>query len=255
MENHSELYSYWYRLVKDYARREITRPSDLLAGIAGLAQQVAKRLPEDLYVMGLWLFDLNNGLLWTAYPEQQKSSPKMAPSWSWLSRDAAQYDMCLRDDTVLYETSRAPTFFFLSAIDKDISPFPVLRVLAPLVRVKRVHDYKSHGFYGLDVCDERLPLADPGTKREEFIKTALLVHWDQYYYPKSDDLTFRCLLLGNCHQKIGTSTCGLILECVDSKMNLYRRMGNFRIRKEKNDISEAVRKQFHGLEKEEFYIK
>ena len=146
VEARSKTYSYWYELVEDYTRREITKATDQLPAIAGLAQQVAKRLPEDLYIMGLWLSDLSNGLLWTTtFPVHQEPSPELAPSWSWLSQDGrAEYDMPRCGEIEAYEESKAPTFFFLSTIDKDVSPFPLLRVLASLVRVKCVECVHEH---------------------------------------------------------------------------------------------------------------
>jgi hypothetical protein len=207
--------------------------------------------------MGLWLLDLSNGLLWTRRFQNEESDHKIAPSWSWLSQDRVSHDVPCCDETDLYGESMAPTFFFLSTIDKGISSFPLLRVLAPLVRVKCVQDHRNTRKYYLDVCDERLPFADPGNEREEIVQ-ALEVYWDRYANPSYVDATFRCLLLVDRPWDNATWTYGIVLGRVDSKMNLYRRMGIFSIhRKNNNDFwsSEAVWEQFRGLEREEFYIK
>jgi hypothetical protein len=262
VEARSKIYSYWYELVEDYTRREITKATDRLPAIAGLAQQVAKRLPEDLYIMGLWLSDLSNGLLWTTtFPVHQEPSPELAPSWSWLSQDGrAEYDMPRCDEIEAYEESKAPTFFFLSTIDKDVSPFPLLRVLASLVRVKCVecvheHENDRYQFY---VCDERIPLVSGVYKHEETSLSILRVYWDQHANDSYIDATFHCLILGNGWegQKV---LCGLVLRCVDPKTNLYRRMGVFYVFLIENNAGywsiKAFQDQLHGLEREGFYIK
>jgi hypothetical protein len=256
IEAHSKLYAYWYKLVKIYSGREITKPSDLLPAIAGLAQQVAKRLPEDLYIMGLWLFDLSHGLLWNVGKEQQESSPELAPSWSWLSQEMVEYATAGCEETELYGNSEAPTFFLLSPINKDISPFRLLRVLASLVRVKCVRHHKRHWEHRLRVCDERIPLADPRNEREEISPASLLVAWDHYPFPSHVDGTFHCLILANRDWKNGILARGLVLKCVDPKISLYRRIGVFKGGEPQNYWSdEAIIEKLCSLETEEFYIK
>ena len=256
IEAQSKLYAYWYKLVELYSGRKITKPSDLLPAIAGLAEQLAKRLPEDLYVMGLWLFDLNNGLLWTVLPKPQEPGPKIAPSWSWLSDGNVQYHAPCGDETELYGDSRVPTFFFLSAIDKAISPFPLLRVLAPLVRVKGVQDHENPRSYYLVVCDERILLADLRIECVEIGQASLYVSWDRHSH-RSHDATFHCLVLAKCHRTDDIIfPGGLVLECVDPKINLYRRIGAFRWGEPLEYWhNKTVFEALCALDTEEFYIK
>jgi hypothetical protein len=263
IEKPSMLYSYWYDLVTEYTRRAITRRSDRLPAIAGLARLVAKRLPDDLYIMGLWLCDLANGLLWTVplwlYDHDQEPSPDIAPSWSWLSQNRrVRYKKPPVDETELYGKSVAPTFFFLSAIDRDIAPFPLLRVLAPLVRVKCVQHHESSDHYLLHVCDKRLPLTDPGTELEEINHISLFVLWDQNAKSSYVDAALHCLILANCNRD-ETVPLGLVLKCLDPKINLYRRMGVFCVNEMDDDAiywsTQAIWEHFLGLEREEFYIK
>jgi len=99
----------WQRLVMQYSTRKLTRDSDKLPALSGLANLVATKT-GDTYLAGLWKSNLLNGLSWTikAYePTHSCSDPKhdaemppatksvvkypteyRAPSWSWASLDA-----------------------------------------------------------------------------------------------------------------------------------------------------------------------
>ncbi|KAK4156994.1 a97f8ef6-a9b0-4f8b-8fdf-2c72f37eda9e [Chaetomidium leptoderma] len=78
----------WYRMVEDYTARRITKHTDRLPALSGLAQAVARDTGAE-YLAGSWKSGLLEGLLWcraqpgghglTATPEY------VAPSWSWAS--------------------------------------------------------------------------------------------------------------------------------------------------------------------------
>lgn len=57
-------YGKWYQMITEYTRREITKETDRLPALAGLAQAWVQRYPE-IYACGLWNEDLAVGLLWT----------------------------------------------------------------------------------------------------------------------------------------------------------------------------------------------
>ena len=76
----------WYDLVEMYTARRLTRQSDRLRAIAGLAVPFKEVLQED-YVAGLWTHDLHYGLNWrleggTLHDQDAKA---LFPSWSWAS--------------------------------------------------------------------------------------------------------------------------------------------------------------------------
>ena len=54
----------WLRLISTYSARQVTRASDRLPAIAGLADKVKKELSESVYLQGVWSDDLHAGLLW-----------------------------------------------------------------------------------------------------------------------------------------------------------------------------------------------
>ena len=74
----------WYRLVTQYSRRALTKPSDKFPAIAGLTAAVQK-LSKYTYIAGSWKEDIR-GLLWTTERKKAvRSSPYLAPSWSWAA--------------------------------------------------------------------------------------------------------------------------------------------------------------------------
>jgi hypothetical protein len=88
-------YGKWYEMITEYTKREITKETDRLPALGGLAQAWIQRMPE-IYACGLWNEDLAAGLLWAgssfyaqyeAPSNLRKPAERTAPSWSWLSLD------------------------------------------------------------------------------------------------------------------------------------------------------------------------
>jgi hypothetical protein len=76
----------WYRNVigYDYSKRDITKATDRLVAVAGLARHVAT-VAGSRYLAGLWEDSVLHGLLW--WPSiQRRHKPYCAPSWSWASQ-------------------------------------------------------------------------------------------------------------------------------------------------------------------------
>ena len=121
----------------------------------------------------------------------------------------------------------------------------------------KYHQNNGDDYPYLDVCDERLPLPGPVDEGEEVSQTPLRVNWDRYPIPSLYD-TFHCLILADYSRENSYSPKGLVLECVDPKLNLYRRMGAFRGKEpnfEEYWTNPAVIEKVRALETEEFYIK
>lgn len=81
--NHQE----WYVMVEDYMSRDITKTSDRLPALAGLAKAVAQA-SKDEYLAGLWKSALIEGLTWCgSQGAETLADPEeyIAPSWSWAS--------------------------------------------------------------------------------------------------------------------------------------------------------------------------
>ncbi|KAH0526031.1 hypothetical protein TsFJ059_009413 [Trichoderma semiorbis] len=77
----------WYKMVEDYTGRFITKSSDRLPALSGLAKAVSQS-SKDEYLAGLWKNGLIEGLAWCGSQGAEKlDKPEeyIAPSWSWAS--------------------------------------------------------------------------------------------------------------------------------------------------------------------------
>lgn len=74
----------WYDIVEDYTERNITKDTDRLPALAGLAEQY-KEVTGKEYLAGLWLEDLPIKLLWRRVGDHEPPTNYCAPSWSWAS--------------------------------------------------------------------------------------------------------------------------------------------------------------------------
>jgi hypothetical protein len=127
----SEIPPIWYRLVTQYSRRQLTRPTDRLPAISGLASAIYDATGHT-YLAGIWKEDLND-LLWfldsdlyyTESPPKALSggfdSPNFArrlsalsaedygyqaPSWSWASIPRPVYYCGRGDETRIINENR-----------------------------------------------------------------------------------------------------------------------------------------------------
>ncbi|KAK4212534.1 hypothetical protein QBC37DRAFT_401418 [Rhypophila decipiens] len=89
----------WYKWVAEFSRRSLSKPTDKLPAIAGLAAKLLAVLGWT-YAAGLWTRDLHTGLIWSAViPKSlvRHKTPLRAPSWSWASVDGdVQYPLWSR---------------------------------------------------------------------------------------------------------------------------------------------------------------
>ncbi|EHK99649.1 hypothetical protein M7I_4526 [Glarea lozoyensis 74030] len=76
----------WSDIVKSYTKGQLTKGSDKLVAISGVARVFAETYPRGRYLFGLWEDNLSQDLLWSV--ETTKSTrplPLRAPTWSWAS--------------------------------------------------------------------------------------------------------------------------------------------------------------------------
>ena len=79
----------WFAVIQDYTRRKLTKESDKLYAIDGLANLFRSSI-NGPYCYGLWLRHIHEGLLWMSSDGQmQRPRLRRAPSWSWASLDGA----------------------------------------------------------------------------------------------------------------------------------------------------------------------
>lgn len=80
----------WASLVSDYSGRKLTKQSDKLVAIAGLAEHLSSGWDGVTYLAGLWSYRLRESLLWKCLDVEQSKcrDTGIAPSWSWASLSA-----------------------------------------------------------------------------------------------------------------------------------------------------------------------
>lgn len=87
----TSLYDHWNTLVYGYAHRSITKETDRLPAMSGLARLVGGILGDE-YLAGLWKGNILTGLAWSSTPmtyglqthlQGIREGEYIAPSWSW----------------------------------------------------------------------------------------------------------------------------------------------------------------------------
>ena len=90
-ESIDDLMRFWRAMVIEASGRHLTKDSDMLPALSGLAEIVQKRTRQN-YLAGHWQSDLPTSILWRALditkiplPEKHRASTFPAPTWSWAS--------------------------------------------------------------------------------------------------------------------------------------------------------------------------
>ncbi|GCB17441.1 hypothetical protein AAWM_00326 [Aspergillus awamori] len=82
------MYSDWMSIASIHSRRALSRPTDRLAAIQGLANEL-KKTRQDKYVMGFWTGELPTALLWKVgnggHGDNRSEALSIFPSWTWAS--------------------------------------------------------------------------------------------------------------------------------------------------------------------------
>ena len=84
-ETQNSPWTNWRNLVSEYSKRGLTKPSDKLPALAGVASRYQNDT-NDIYCAGLWKANLLTGLKWqVAEPADHRPNIYRAPTWSWAS--------------------------------------------------------------------------------------------------------------------------------------------------------------------------
>jgi len=125
----------WSNIVENYTRSELTRESDKLVAVAGMASVLQQHI-KCRYIAGLWNTDLEHQLLWNvtkARPSVRHEQTR-GPSWSWASVDgpvsAARWEAL--PETPVPRNESVSWFAFV----RDISAVPTSPELGELGPVR-----------------------------------------------------------------------------------------------------------------------
>jgi Heterokaryon incompatibility protein (HET) len=89
----------WKKIVRIYSRCALSRPSDKLLALSGLAQRFQKGT-GDIYLAGLWKSHLPHTLHWEVFrPEGRGKQAQQyrAPTWTWASIDGPIWFQTITD--------------------------------------------------------------------------------------------------------------------------------------------------------------
>ncbi|KAL5322071.1 hypothetical protein ACEPPN_010040 [Leptodophora sp. 'Broadleaf-Isolate-01'] len=75
----------WYRIIKQYSARNLTKESDRLPALSGLAGVFQSKTVLGRFLAGLWTHDLPLWLAWVVWGSHPPLERYVAPSWSWVS--------------------------------------------------------------------------------------------------------------------------------------------------------------------------
>ena len=78
-------FEFWNKIIEIYSLCELTKPSDKLIALSGLAHLFQAATGQE-YIAGVWKSHIKEFLDWRVYkPRAKISSAYYAPSWSWAS--------------------------------------------------------------------------------------------------------------------------------------------------------------------------
>lgn len=222
----------WLACVHEYSKKLLTKDTDKLAAIAGIAAMVQCmfKWSPDAYLAGIWKHSLLGVLPWRTDGHSIKIATYVAPSWSWASvRGNISFPASW--DRQEFQTSGLVKVF-------DTSVACVGGALGPV----------SRGFLKLEGCLCRIRLSEsdlrdsrnPRFRKVHVGAVVLGVSWhevrldddswyEEGYFCERD--TFFCTLKG--HATTGprgdVMAEGLLLERIGEQSGQYRRIGWVRL--------------------------
>ena len=243
LKKKSKIYKLWHYLVSEYTLRHLSRPSDKLPAISGIAHKFFA-VTKSHYLAGLWTDNLAQDLLWHSSATLQspydahRLDPDVyrAPSFSWASVDTQiqfEEDENEEDTTSLIDVLEAKAVVAgLNPLGEVCDGWLVLRapvVDGMLVAPKQGMELKlrvggSGGF--VDVLPDSLlvemgvPFDDGGDETQS--RTVRRAREGEVYMPFK--VRIKCLAV-KCDAS--GSISGIVLGLSERVKGAYERMGYF----------------------------
>lgn len=230
----------WAELVELYSGCQLTRVSDKLVALSGLANQL-QNMVGDEYIFGLWKKDLCQQLCWE--PRFLSDNPRttnqgrISPTWSW-----ANFDGPVDFDRAYYGTYHQHLYWTAVTGTNNLTKKLTLRGLALESRIS--WKYREH-LLGRARYDTQMSFDRLGTPYiSASISTQVFIHWDgsiseedvdpeqwsTFQDQRNSDLLFLVVRSTTC--TTGKQFNGLVLRVLPHSVDdpvLYVRMGTFMI--------------------------
>lgn len=204
-ERERELRHSWCSLLETYSDCHLTRPSDKMIALAGLAGQF-RDMTGDTYLAGLWKIDLAKQLCWNSSHEvyysddmhtRSRTLSCYSPTWSWAS-----YDGPVRSDTRYYEQEHEYAYFSeildvsvnsedSSKLHSFVSSELRMRGIMIWAHVDRINNNST--LSGEAEYEALLTQQSNGVSAFSLNRTKLYIFWDEGLPPADDPERFRRL--------------------------------------------------------------
>ncbi|KAE8442698.1 hypothetical protein EG329_002943 [Mollisiaceae sp. DMI_Dod_QoI] len=120
----------WVGIVHVYSKSNLTRETDRLAAISGIARKMQGFLGDD-YLAGMWRQNLEYQLIWSINPIEMtrnklppstRSPQYIAPTWSWASVNGTEVILSVAWTLSSIETSGGDKALLAQVIDVGVTP-------------------------------------------------------------------------------------------------------------------------------------
>lgn len=237
----------WAALVELYSDCHLTRASDKLAALSGLANQLENRV-DDVYMFGLWKKDLYQQLCWEhTYTDTPRRTTKglIAPTWSW-----ANFDGPVNFDRAYYGTYHEH-ISWIEVVDTPSNFTKKLTLRGLALQSRLVWIYRErHPGWGRHETDLLLDGLKPLHIPESSSKVVSIrwdeeisqddvddEQWSNFQEQRNSDLLF--LVINSVRSSMGQQVFGLVLRRVPSfavDPVLYYRVGTFSVDDDGNHV-------------------
>lgn len=221
----------WESIVDAYSQSLLTKDSDKVIALAGIAGLFRQHLQDD-YVVGLWRRNLAIELLWSMKPSNDARRPRpkpcIAPTWSWLSTNGRVSVLTSHDPSTVKEVLIEITDYNVDLVDSasptgNVYPGATLQLRGKLKRASWVvercfnpdHQYQIT-FDGLHQDPEHGPSFRPEMDEAGGLEITRLT-------------IFLLPIAVFCHGEAASIIMGLILTPVSEEAEMYQRIGHFLI--------------------------
>lgn len=152
LEGRSKCFEYWVSMVHTYSALALTKRTDKLPALAGLASEFSRITSISPYLAGLWRDDLPRALTWYVSVKTPVSgllpAQYIAPSWSWAALDRSVWYVNspsseFRPDFEITDANATPSGLDLFGTVKDGHIDGSGRVGSFLIRRKSQPDSES----------------------------------------------------------------------------------------------------------------
>ena len=227
----------WVTVLLKYTLCSLSFNNDKLAAIEGLVDQMAKATGGQ-YLAGLWKDQIHTNLLWRRFAlENARSRPARAPTWSWASLDGP---VLLPDPLSSDDTAVLIGKLLSSSVTPSDGNGPSDIICQGELRFSTILYSITH--YISDSA--RQYPKNPGHRIFEVEVQGRMIKGDaEFDDPQDDeglstDISCMPLIIDRDEEDDSTLTMGIVLRSVNSRKNIYERVGCFDISATQGEFQE-----------------